>query len=234
MNTRLQLLIDLQHIDLKIFGLDEEMFKIPQQIEELQKGSDEQKLEYEAKLQAAENIEKAKRKKERDLEVKESDLSKLKNQLLSVKTNREYQALLHEIESAKAEISRLEEEILLLIEDSDMAKEQIKKAKFELKESGEQINNQKQEKEKELERLVQEKQGFESQKETIQQQIPKELLKKYNKIKDYRDGLAVVPVKEGSCQGCFMSLMPQLFQEVRKNTEIYYCPHCHRIIYFKE
>ena len=61
-----------------------------------------------------------------------------------------------------------------------------------------------------------------------------ELLKRYNKIKDFRDGVAVVPVKDGSCQGCFMSLMPQLFQEVRQNTEIYYCPHCNRIIYFKE
>ena len=234
MNEQLQLLIDLQHIDLKVHGLNEKMHKIPLRIEELQKGSDIQKHEYEVKVEAIEDIEKGKRKKELELETKESGLAKLKNQLLSIKTNREYQAFLHEIEAAKAEVSQLEEEILLLIEDSEAAKEQIKKARVELEQSGKQINNQKQEHEKELERLAQEKQTLESEKKTIQQQIPQELLKRYNKIRDYRDGLAVVSVKEGSCQGCFMSLMPQLFQEVRQNTGIYYCPHCHRIIYFQE
>ena len=234
MNVQLQLLIDLQHIDLKIHGLDKKMHKIPLQIEELQKGSDIQKREYEVKAQATEDIEKGKRKKELELETKESGLAKLKNQLLSIKTNREYQAFLHEIELAKAEVSHLEEDILLLIEDSESAKEQIKKARIELEQNGKQINKQKQEQEKELERLAQEKQALESQKKTIQQQIPQELLKRYNKIREYRDGLAVVSVKEGSCQGCFMSLMPQLFQEVRQNSDIYYCPHCNRIVYFKE
>ena len=122
----------------------------------------------------------------------------------------------------------------MLIEDCESAKEQIKKARIELEQNGKQINNQKQEQEKELERLAQEKQALESKKKSIQQQIPQELLKRYNKIREYRDGLAVVSVKEGSCQGCFMSLMPQLFQEVRQNSDIYYCPHCNRIVYFKE
>jgi len=234
LNVQLQLLIDLQHIDLKIHSLDKKIHNIPLRIEELQKESDIQKREYEGKVQSKEAFEKGKRKKELELETKESGLAKLKNQLLLIKTNREYQTFLHEIEVAKAEISQLEEEVLLLIEDSDAAKEQIKKAKIELEKSGEEINNQKQEQEKELERLVQKKQGLESQEETIQQQIPQELLKKYNKIREFRDGLAVVSVKEGSCQGCFMSLMPQLFQEVRQNTGIYYCPHCNRIVYFKE
>ena len=61
MNEQLQLLIDLQHIDLKIHSLDEKMHIIPLQIEELQKGSDVQKHEYEVKVQATKGIEKGKR-----------------------------------------------------------------------------------------------------------------------------------------------------------------------------
>jgi len=226
-------LIDLQHLDTEISTLNKKIAEIPLQIEVLQKGGDNQKREFESRLQAAGDIEKEKRKKEHELEDKESGLAKLKNQLLAIKTNREYQALLHEIEEAKTEISRLEEEVLSLIEGGESAREEIKEAKAKLQESEKRIDGQKRDKEHDLEILLHQRQDLEAKRKAVQQQISEELIKKYNKLREYRNGLAVVQVIEGSCQGCFMSLMPQLFQEIKQNADIYYCPNCHRIVYYK-
>ncbi len=234
MNEQLQLLIDLQALDQKIQILAKKIVDIPLQVKELQKGKEAEQKKYEQKAQSVESIEKEKRKKERDLEGKEAFLAKLKDQLLSIKTNREYQTLLHEIEVVKEEISKLEEEVLILIEDGEVASSQLKEVKKIVREQEESIETKKQEKERELEGFIQEKEKYELQKSEHRKQIFDELLKQYNKVKEYHNGLGVVTVKDGSCQGCFMNLMPQLFQEVRQNSEIYSCPHCHRIIYYKE
>ncbi|MEW6381239.1 MAG: C4-type zinc ribbon domain-containing protein [bacterium] len=234
MDKQLGLLIDLQGVDLQIQRLEKREAEIPLQINDLQKENDDQKRIYEAKVQAADGIEKNRRKKERDLESKESVLAKLKDQLLSVKTNREYQALLHEIENGKQDISHLEEEILQMIEDSESAAQCIREISLEMEKSQKRYIEQRREKEQEMALLQEQKHAFESRKEALRKEISGELLKQYDKVRKSRNGLAVVSVRDGSCQGCFMSLMPQLFQEVKQNVQIYFCPHCHRILYYQE
>lgn len=232
MNRHLQLLIDLQGVESQIQRLEKEEAKIPLQINELQSISDARQHEYKTKVQSVQGIEKEKRKKEGELESQESSLAKLKNQLLSVKTNREYQALLHEIENIQKDVSQLEEDILLLIEESESIARGVKEANIELKKSEERFIEQKKEKEHELTLFHQQKKGLESRKEAIQKEIPDELLKKYDRIKRNRNGVGVAAVKDASCQGCFMNLMPQLFQEIKQNDQIYCCPNCQRIVYY--
>ncbi len=93
---------------------------------------------------------------------------------------------------------------------------------------------QKQEKEQELARLHQHKNDLESRKEAIRKEVSDELLKRYDKVRQNRNGLAVVAAKKGSCEGCSMNLMPQLFQEIKQNIRIYSCPHCQRILFYPE
>ncbi|MDH7500570.1 MAG: C4-type zinc ribbon domain-containing protein, partial [candidate division NC10 bacterium] len=61
-----------------------------------------------------------------------------------------------------------------------------------------------------------------------------ELVQTYARIYEVRQGLAVVPVKDRSCSGCFVTLTPQAFQEARRNDRILTCPNCNRILYWKE
>jgi len=49
-----------------------------------------------------------------------------------------------------------------------------------------------------------------------------------------RDGLAVVPINDSVCQGCYMALPPQQVNEVRKADKLNLCPTCQRILYYKE
>jgi len=234
LDKQLGLLIDLQDIDLQIQKIEKRDAEIPLQIKELQRVSESQKIEYETKVQASEGIEKERRKKEREMEAKESGLAKLKDQLLSAKTNREYQAFLHEIDNIKNDVSRFEEAILLLIEDGEAAAKNIKEIGVEMEISKRRFVEQKQEKEQELERLHQQKSNLESRKEAIRKEVSDELLKRYEKVRQSRNGLAVVAAKNRSCLGCSMNIMPQLFQEIKQNKQIYACPHCQRILYYHE
>ena len=58
-----------------------------------------------------------------------------------------------------------------------------------------------------------------------------DVLKKYSAIR-MRRGLALVPVKNGTCQGCNMNIPPQLFNTLQRGNSIEVCGNCNRIIYW--
>jgi hypothetical protein len=45
--------------------------------------------------------------------------------------------------------------------------------------------------------------------------------------------MAVAPVQQAICMGCHMNIPAQLFNELQRFDELRFCPHCHRIIYWK-
>ena len=58
-----------------------------------------------------------------------------------------------------------------------------------------------------------------------------DVLKKYSAIR-MRRGLAMAPVKNGTCQGCNMNIPPQLFNLLQRGDSIELCGNCNRIIYW--
>ncbi|MGH7473806.1 MAG: zinc ribbon domain-containing protein, partial [Candidatus Methylomirabilales bacterium] len=59
------------------------------------------------------------------------------------------------------------------------------------------------------------------------------LLQTYQRLLRSRGGLAVVPVKDGSCLGCHVALTPQTYNELRKGEVFVSCANCQRILYWK-
>jgi predicted nucleic acid-binding Zn-ribbon protein len=60
-----------------------------------------------------------------------------------------------------------------------------------------------------------------------------ELRRKYEMIFSRRGGLAVVEVREGTCQGCRMRVPPQLYNEIQRNEQVILCPSCQRMLYWR-
>jgi len=69
--------------------------------------------------------------------------------------------------------------------------------------------------------------------EVLSKQTETKLVKLYNTLKEKRQGVGVVGVKQETCQGCFVNVPPQLFIEVQKNNALVRCPHCNRILYWE-
>ena len=57
------------------------------------------------------------------------------------------------------------------------------------------------------------------------------LLRKYEQIREKRDGVAMVGVTNGVCLGCYMNVPPQLYNELLREDKLHACPTCNRLLY---
>ncbi len=234
MDEQLGALIQLQGIDTKIAGYKEEEKRLPQLVEELKKDYNRVQEELLREKGYYEDLLKKRRERERDLDSEEARIHKLKERISEIKTNKEYQAHLKEIETAEAKKREVEEEILLLMEEVERAKEKVTKVQSRLPEEEKRFHLGKERLEGEFEKLSSELLQWEEKRKELVKGIKRELLGTYKQLFAARKGLAVVPSKHGLCLGCHMNIPPQVFAEVRKNDKIIYCAQCQRFLYWKE
>jgi predicted nucleic acid-binding Zn-ribbon protein len=233
LNEQLEHLIKLQQIDLKLRAVNHIIEEFPSKMAAAELPLRESQVLLSNSKQKLESFEKKKRDKERELEDIDDKISKLKARTVEIKTNKEYQALLKEIESFEKQRSDREDEILLAMEESDTASKQIKaeEAKFrtardKVEAFKKKLGDEKSEVEKELLTIKEER-------AQIAQTVDKEIYELYMSLMEACNGIAVTEAREEICQGCNMNIPPQLFVEIKKNEEIISCPQCRRLLYFK-
>jgi predicted nucleic acid-binding Zn-ribbon protein len=233
LRKQIDMLVKLQDLDLSIGGIEKTKERYPQRIEMMRKKLEEKQEITELNREKLGDLEKSRLKKERIMEHDIDNIRKSEEKLLSVKTNKEYQAALKEIAIAKESNSEKEEGILGILEEIDIQKRGLKEKEEELKAVLKEF-------EKEKSELAEKLKGFEKQlsekiksKEILFSKIDTELFKKYESIKNYRQGIAVVQAKDGFCQGCNLGIPPQLYNEVQKGTDLVFCQNCSRILYWK-
>src|SRR5262245_61208891 len=116
MDPHLQRLQELQVLDSRVAGFERKLEAIPARIQAIRDGVQKARAAVDAVRSKLDAARKDMRGKEKDLEYQGSQRKKLEAKLYEVKTNKEYSAVLAEIEGAKVEKGRLEEEILGLME----------------------------------------------------------------------------------------------------------------------
>jgi len=180
-----------------------------------------------------ESLEKERRQKERNLNTEQEKIKKAEGRMFEVKTNKEYQALLSEVEAIKEATSREEEEILQILEEIDELKKDLLKREKEVATTLEKIEREK----KKIQEKMDQGDGLwkeqKERREVLSKQVESTLYKLYNTLKEKRQGVGVVSVKDETCQGCFVNVPPQMFIEVQKNNAIIRCPNCNRILYWE-
>lgn len=232
MHPQVSILVKLQDLDLSIEKIGEAKESYPKRIELLKVKLDEERKLTDLKRENLENLEKKRRKDERTLEDKMERIKKSEEKLLSVKTNREYQAAKREIALTQEANSKKEENILNILEEIDVLREELKKKEEYFRELSMEFEKEKNELTKKLDKF--EKQLGEKIKTRgkLSSKVDPERLKMYENIKKRRHGIAVVSTKDGSCQGCYMDIPPQLYNEVQRGTDLLFCPNCNRIFYW--
>lgn len=213
---------------------EQKLLQAPRRLKQMEDelGAVREKIEKEKEI--IEELEKERRKKEKELEVEKDKIKKLEVRLYDVKTNKEYQALLKEIESAKEANDRTEEDVLVLMDKVEDLKKDFEGSTVQLK---------KLEKESEIERAQIEKETrsmdeviakLTAERDNLLSVVSENLRTIYGILREKRGGVAVTNVKHGVCLGCNMNIPPQLFIEVTKNKQLIQCPSCNRILYFRE
>lgn len=231
---QIKILVELQGLDTHIFRLQDELAQIPVDIQKIE---DEFK-QVTADLKKAEDGMKAlqlkRKEREMDLESKEGNIKKLQSQLFQLKTNKEYSTMQEEIARIKADNSFIEEDIIKILDQMDIQNAEIKKEKELLKAEDAKFGEMKKNKADESGKLEAELAGVKAQRAALSEKVDKTVLSKYEKIVHNKDGLAVVPVVNDSCQGCFQVLPPQVINIVKLKIDLILCENCSRILYIEE
>ena len=234
MTEQLALLIELQKAESAAGKIQARRKDIPLQMEEVEKEFSALGAVVDAQREQLEALKKRRRERDTQLQTGQETLKRTRERLLDVKTNKEYQSILKEIETLEAKNSRMEDEIISLLDELDHLETAVKAKEEELNVSRQRFEEEKAKLASELNSLEEELTGCLRKGDEIKGKIPAELLRKYEQIKGIRRGLAVVSVWKEVCDGCHMSIPPQLYNELQKSkTTLHTCPNCNRILYWE-
>jgi len=233
-NPDLRNLIALQDIDQKIAALRKQITEIPAKTQAFHDEVQRMTEAHQTRVALSSDLVKQRRTRESDVELMRTKLSRLKDQLMAVKTNKEYTAMLHEIQIAEEQIRSAEDgilEIMEKVEDMErglaLAAKQLKSKKDELEAQIRQAAEAVPALESQVERLSGEKSDLESR-------IDGDLLARYRRIADLRRGIALAEAKEELCSACHVRIRPQVLAELFRTEEIHVCDSCSRILFIRE
>ena len=228
-------LIQLQEIDTQIYKLREEKNEtLPTRLEEIGKGFEETSKNFTSAEEKLKGLQLEKKDKELELATKEEGLKKLQTQLYQLKSNKEYQAMLSEIGSHKADISVAEEGVLTVMDALDAAKKECTAQKEALSQEEKAFKAESAKLNLRLKDAEATVSNLQTKREALTEGINKEVLGEYEHLLNARQGLALVPVKGNDCGACHMRLNHQTINEIKMFERLVSCDSCVRILYIPE
>ncbi len=230
MEKDLSLLLSLQEIDDHLGELERSRIYLPEMIHNLEQEISDLENSIEESNTVSKESELEQKSLELEIETNKQELEKYQGQMKVIKTNKEYDALISEIDNKKREIADKEERVLTLMSQIDEHSEKLTDLNDSLKESRE--NNADQlatlrTQETNLQAKIDEK--MEGRK-NIAKDINRQIIGIYERVRKGKGGLVVVPVRKKSCGGCFKQIPPQRIQEIRRGDRIFACESCGRIV----
>lgn len=231
MREELVLLIELQKSDSAMSRIHARKKELPERLAKIEKDFRAvQELVDEARNRL-DALQKDRSDKEGRLKKDGDTLRKAKDRLNEVKTNKEYQAVLKEIETMESMSGRIEDDIIALLEDIDRIKAECQAKEADLRTTCGQFEEEKKQIEEEIASLDTQLADLQTKNQELRKKIPPEMLKKYEMLKHLHRGVAVVSVWKEVCGGCHMNIPPQQYNAMQKNMEIVHCPNCSRFLY---
>ncbi len=227
-------LIELQTIDVEFYQLKAQVQEKPAEIAAL-------KAEFETKKATLKTLEdklKAILLKQKDyegeLKTKDEGILKADGQLLALKTNKEYQAKLMEIENIKADKSLIEEKILMGFDEIDAARKAVDAEKVVVSNFEKDFLAQQKKLEDEVAVANDQLKVKESQRNRLTPDVRPDILSRYERVLQNKEGLAIVAVTNQACGGCYMHLTEQKVHQIKKDDQLVSCDQCARFLYLAD
>ena len=233
LREQLALLIELQKMESAAGRIAARKKDLPVQMAELETKFKEHHAGVETVREQLEGLRKRRRDKDNQLHIGQETLKRTREKLLDVKTNKEYQSVLKEIETFETKNSHMEDEIISLLDELDILEKAVKTREEELEAQSRRYEEEKTKMTDELGSLVGELDVCARKSGELRKTISTDILRKYEQIKYAKRGVAVVSCWKEICNGCHMSIPPQLYNELQKSTLLITCPNCNRIIYWE-
>jgi len=227
----LQKLQRIQELALEIRRAQKIVEEAPQRIEEIETRFRERNAEYVAVKERHDALQQDQRTRSGDLQLLEENRKKFMDDLMQVKNQREYAALLKEIDAVKAQISENEEVILLDMEEIEKVKVELQNHDEHIQEERETVERERTDVERgcaEAERLIA---ASQKEREALERGLPAEIVHKVHQLERTRQGIFLSSADDGTCQSCFVRIRPQVFQEIKLVSKLHRCGSCSRFLY---
>lgn len=233
-DTIIQTLCKLQKLDTQYESIESQLQSSPNSLLELEQQLKKLQQKFEDAEKQLNNCEKKQRTYESDIKDNEQHLERSREKIKSIKSNKEYQALLKEIEETEKKNVVLEEEVLKCMYEKEEAtnfveqeKGKIQSLKEKLDEENKIYNARRKEIEQQFEKLA-------SEKKDLEIQLPANIKKRYDYLRKVSKGVAVGFVEKGTCSACHTNIPAQYVIELRKSKEINYCMTCQRFLIWRD
>ncbi len=224
-------LIRLQEIDTKLLEIHEKKTELEEEIQKVREPLSRMENERDDLNQKVEELSKEVRALEQNVPDQEERIRKSREKLPQITTQKEYFAVLKEIETMERDKENLEESLLKKMGTLEELQSERDRLTAQCREEEKTFQEKRDRMIEEHSHYDTETEKLNTEKENISREIDPQYLAHYQKVLNYKGSPAVVKIIDGNCQGCFMTLPPQLFNDVRKGGHIITCSYCNRILY---
>ncbi|RMF09788.1 MAG: hypothetical protein D6762_02865 [Candidatus Neomarinimicrobiota bacterium] len=226
-------LVELQEIDSQLQELEALLGNLPEKVAELK--AEEERLTHSVTTQRNRLKEIAVQLGKNELEIQScrENIDKHKDQLSLVNSNRQYDAMMAEIEHLQSLLDQLETQNLELLEEKSEIETHLSSEEETLQSLSADLSERREKLEKRYAATAAEKEELLAAREAKVQEIDKPYLRQYDRVYQARDGLAVVPANGNACQGCGAVVPPQIMAEIKKGSRLHSCDVCGRFLYWE-
>jgi predicted nucleic acid-binding Zn-ribbon protein len=231
LSEQLRSLEHIQELDLKIDSIKKSQSNLPTVLKALDDSIAKEKSGIDAKKAQIIELEKVQRQAQAALDLNRDRMARSNTKLEGVQNSQEFQAANKEIDQLKKLNGSLEEQTQKSVTEIEAVKKaladletKLQQFQVEREREFEKISGETGKHQEDLDTLLSERQVYASK-------IERPTLALYDRVRNARHGLGIVPSVGGRCKGCNMMLPPQLFNEVQRCNAVQSCPSCHRLLF---
>jgi len=231
LGEKFEVLLELQQVETEIDAIRIRMQTLPQKQAAVEAGSKQHRQALAAAQEQLAELQRSYRSLELESKEKLSGIARSQEKLHAVKTNKEYQSMLKQIDDLKASHSVLEDRMIECLERIDLAEAALKETKFASEQAAEHITKEKALLEEEARKEAERQKQLEIRRADLLEAASPELLQQYLRVQSTGRRQPVAMVRRAVCQGCHLNIPPQMFNELLRFDKVLSCPHCERLLY---
>jgi hypothetical protein len=231
---QIEQLVDLQHIDSEIISLQAELEAAPKEVEELEGRYNEMQAQRDQMQEKMDLLRSQEEKLTGEIEEDNLKIKKSKNKLMMVSNTKEYHAMMREMDNLEKLNRMREEEKVALGEELERQKEAATELDSQMSELNAELEGKRSNLNARVDKAQKRLNSLQKQRKNAGKHVPAPVLGRYEFIRSRLDPPVIVPVYNGVCSGCNISIPPQSFIELQKGQQILSCPNCQRLIYWVE
>ena len=232
MQETIEKLLVLQDRDRKILRVQQELAYIGPERETLRAKAAATQSRLETAKSRVKQIESDRKRLELDVETKKSQIEKYANQQLQTRKNEEYRALAHEIETCKAEIRKIEDREIELMEQAEATQKEVVRATLDTNEAKKLVDDNIAQLDQREGNLKKELAELQTGRAELAAAVEETVRTRYERLFKNKSESVIVGVDHGACGGCHMKLPAQILVSCQAQKELVTCINCGRILYY--